>query len=347
MPSFSWPRFLRQHRINYVTSGPNTARDTISIRCPWCGDGDPSQHLGISLKGRGWGCLRNAGHRGKSPVWLVQKLLGVGEAEARRLVGGDAVLAPTQSDLATSFAALQTHAGFVAPQKPVPLAMPKEFKPLLNGSLFAQPFLAYLEDRGYRTAQIKWLAENYDLRYATTGLYAYRVILPIYNRYGTLLSWTARTIRDDVTPRYRTLRVRPDERYPDNPVALLAANDTLLGLPVLWGADNPRVLILVEGPFDALKLTAFGCKLGLYGAAVFGLNFYAAQLAEIQELAGRFDRVYMLVDEDAELQRLRLRNALASVNCRPLKMPPGTDDPGAMSGEQVVNLALELQATAN
>lgn len=343
MSRFSWPRFLRQHRINYVTSGPNTARDSLSIRCPWCGEGDPSQHLGISLKGRGWGCLRNASHRGKSSVWLVQKLLGVGEAEARRLVWGDAALAPTQSDLETSFAALQTHAG-VSPssQKPERLVMPKEFKPLLNSSPFSVPFLAYLEERGYRTAQIKWLAERYDLRYATAGLYAHRIILPICSRYGTLLSWTARTIRKDVTPRYRTLRVRPDERHPNAPVALVAANNTLLGLPVLWGADNPRVLILVEGPFDALKLTAFGAQLGLYGAAVFGLNFYPAQLAEIQELAGRFDRVFMLVDEDAELQRLRLLDALASVNCRPLRMPPGADDPGAMSGGEVVKLALEL-----
>ncbi len=340
MSRFDWPSFLRQNRIEFVTSGPNTARNHISCRCPFCGEADPSQHLGISLDGRGWGCLRNAAHRGKSPVRLIRQLLRCSEAEAKRIVGGAEATAPTLSSFEASVAALRGSATTLQPEPEIDLHFPKEFKPLANGSPLSQPFIGYLESRGYRTAQIKWLAQNYGLQYATRGLYAHRIIIPIYDRYGDLLSWTARTISSETQPRYRTLRMKSDD---GGSVAKLAANNTVLGLPVLYGADNPRALVVVEGPFDALKVTAFGQGLGVYATSLFGLNVYPSQVAELQQLAPRFDRVYLLIDEDAELQRLRLLQSLSSVRCITLKMPVGSDDPGALSGGQVVELAMNLQ----
>lgn len=337
---FDWPRFLRQHRIEYVTNGPNVSRGNIAIKCPFCGENDPSQHLGIRLTGAGWGCLRNAAHRGKSNARLVRQLLHCSAEEASRLVGGSEALAPTLDDFEDSAAALRKLDDIAWEQQPQrKLQLLPEFKPLLNGSPFAKPFLAYLKERGYRDAQIQWLAKNYGLQYAVKGLYAYRIIIPIYDRYGDLLSWTARTIRPDEQPRYRTLRMQGVD---DAPVAKLAANNTILGLPLLWSAERAKALVLVEGPFDALKLTAFGYPFGVYATALFGLNVYPAQVAEIQELASRFDRVCLLIDEDAELQRLRLLGALSGVNCKVLKMPPGTDDPGALTGEQVTALALQI-----
>jgi DNA primase len=220
-----------------------------------------------------------------------------------------------------------------------PLAFPGEFKPLLNGSPFSGPFLDYLEERGYRKAQIKWLAENYKLQYATRGLYAGRIIIPIYDRYGELLSWTARAINSDIQPRYRTLRMYTES---GSPVAKVPANGTLLGLPVLWRAETPRALILVEGPFDALKVTAFGSALGVYATCVFGLNVYPSQLAEIQELSARFGRIYLLIDEDAAFQRLRLLEALRPARVQGLSMPVGSDDPGALSAGQITELALSV-----
>jgi hypothetical protein len=343
MARFDWLRFLKQHRIEFVTDGPNFARGNVAnIKCPWCGENDPSQHMGIGPKG--WGCLRNAGHRGKSPAWLVQRLLGCSLEEAKRVTGSAADLAPTLDEFAASANALRRLSGVEVQTRAKKLALLPEFKPLLSGSVFAKPFLDYLRARGYRDAQIKWLAENYKLHYATKGRFAYRIIIPIYDRFGQLLSWTGRTIVPEQQPRYKTLRMEPDERDPHGPVALLASNHTLLGLPVLWGASNPRVLILVEGPFDALKLTAFGHSLGLYGASLFGLNVYTEQVAIVEELSRRFDRTYLLIDEDAVFQRLRLLNKLATVNVHPLKMPANSDDPGAMRGEQVVELALTLVA---
>lgn len=342
MARFDWPAFLQQNSIEFVTSGPNTARDHISIKCVFCGSDDPSQHLGISLRGKGWGCLRNSAHRGKSPAYLVQRLLGCSMEEARRITGSEETAAPTRDEFAASFAALQESAGIKTEAPRTKLTLLKEFKPLLNGSPFATHFMAYLMERGYRGPQIRWLAENYKLHYVTQGLYRQRIIVPVFDRYGAVLTWTARTILPDTQPRYRTLRMEPHPDFPNEPLALLPANNTVLGLPVLWGAENPRVLVVVEGPFDALKVTAFGHALGVYATCLFGLNVYPSQVEELAGLMRRFERCYLLVDEDAELQRLRLLGSLRGVHCQVLRMPPGSDDPGALPGAEVVRLALGL-----
>jgi alpha-L-fucosidase len=100
--------------------------------------------------------------------------------------------------------------------------------------------------------------------------------------------------------------------------------------------------VVVEGPLDAFKISAFGHSLGVYGAAIFGLNVYPAQVADILELEQRFSSVYLLQDPDAELEWLRLSDALAPVRVTPLRLPPGKEDPGALSGEEVVSLALDI-----
>lgn len=341
---FDWIRFLTRRGIQYVTDGPNYSKKMqAAIRCPFCGDADPSHHMGLAEAGW-WGCLRNAAHRGKKPQFLIQKLLGCSQEEADRIVGIRAETAPTVDELALSYAALKRLSGEEAPRAaPRKLELLKEFKSLLNGSPFAEPFWDYLRDRGFRRPQIEWLAKNYDLRYATRGAYAYRIVVPIYDRYGKLLTWTARSIHPDTRLRYKTLRATPSEDPDDyGPVALAADKETVLGLPVLYSASSRKALVLVEGPFDALKLSAFGWGLGVYGAALFGLNVSPSQVSEALELASRFERVYLLLDEGAELHRLRLSSVLSVVNPVILRVPGGYDDPGDMPPEAVVTFALNL-----
>lgn len=340
---FDWKRFLSQNRIPYVEQGPNVGRGNINIKCPMCGANDPSEHMGLNLRFGFWGCLRNGAHRGRDPTRLVRQLLRCSEEEARRIVGVKEAAAASTEELTGSLTQLRALMGAAAEEAfPSHLVYPKEFKRLSLTSPFAVPYVHYLKQRGYRDAQIEWLAENYGLHYATKGLYRHRIVVPIQDRYGDLLSWTARTIKPDVQPRYRTLRVFKRGEGVEGPFAKIASNHTVLGLPVLWSAPNPRALILVEGPFDALKVTAFGAALGVYATCLFGLNVYPSQIGELQELAGRFDALYLLLDEDAVFQRLRLMEALRSVGVKPLAMPPGTDDPGALSGGEVTRICLDL-----
>src|SRR6266436_4570111 len=84
--SMQWEKFLTDYNIEFVTHGPNTKRGEVSVKCPWCGDDDPSQHLGISLEREAWGCHRNAQHRGKAPAWLIKALIDCTSTQAQLLV---------------------------------------------------------------------------------------------------------------------------------------------------------------------------------------------------------------------------------------------------------------------
>lgn len=342
---FNWKTFFQQRRIEYVTSGPNTKKGNVSIRCPYCGDGDPSQHLGIDLKTGFWGCFRNATHRGRSPVRLVRQLLHCSQEEAQRIVGIAADLAPTTDALAESFKGLRAQVIGEETQTAKDLRLPGEFKPLLNGSPLAQPFIDYLKGRGFRDAQIKWLAQHYSLHYATKGLYAYCIVIPVYDRYGELMTWTARSISPNAKLRYRTLSTRSDQAGAS--VARIPINGTILGLPLLWSAENAKILILVEGPFDALKLTAFGQTLGVYAAALFGLNVYPTQVAEVQDIASKFERAFLLLDDDAKFQRLRLLDTLNSIGAAALSVPFGRKDPGDLTGAEVIEFCLSILSKDN
>src|SRR5262249_9671231 len=146
--------------------------------------------------------------------------------EARRVVGVAADLAPTRDEFALSVAALRRLGGAVENTNPLgELRLPVEFRPLLNGSPLSGPFLEYLRQRDFRDAQIQWLAENYDLRYATQGRFAYRIVLPVRDRYGSLLTWTGRAVSPGAEPRYLTLTV---DAKGDLPVARKPINDTIL-----------------------------------------------------------------------------------------------------------------------
>jgi hypothetical protein len=334
--AFDWKRFLRAHRIQFVEGGPNWARGNVNVRCPFCGTADHSEHMGISLHGKGYACRRNMQHAGKSRARLIQALLGCSQAEARALAGYEVEAVPAVADTALGSHVRSLLGGHTAPVKQSLELLP-EFRPLALDDPWAGPFLDYLEDRGYRDTQIEWLIKAYDLHYARSGSFAYRIIFPIKDRWGRLMSWTGRSIRQDVKMRYKTLRLSGDP-----PLALAPGNDLLLGLPLLWSCETPRVLVLVEGPFDATRVTVFGRSWGVYATSLFGLNVSTAQASLIQELAGRFQRVVLLIDPEAVLQRMRLLRALSACDPGVAYTPDGFEDPGALSGAAATALAQRL-----
>lgn len=93
------------------------------------------------------------------------------------------------------------------------------------------------------------VALDYKLGYCATGRYRNRVVVPVY-WFDTLVTWVARSLSDDV------------ERTKLTPFGNKQSN-YLLNLDRLWGRDE---IVLVEGPFDALKLpdvavASFGKKI--------------------------------------------------------------------------------------
>lgn len=339
MARFDWPGFLKQNRIDFVTRGANVGRDHINIRCPFCGAGDPSHHMGISLKGDGYHCWRNQNHGGKSPVWLVRALLQCDEATARTIVYGNVVLVPTEDALAENIKAMRGQ------DRPIeedagPLHMPQEFKPLLSPSSMAAPFVLYMRTRGYTEDHIRWLTETYDLRYATRGKFAYRLIIPVKDRRGDLLTWTGRSIVPDEELRYKALGMpHPDARPP---FAKCATKETLLGLDHLFTIRRGKTLVITEGPFDAFRIATIGRGFGVHATCIFGLSMQPGQVELIQALAPQFERITLVLDPDATMQRLRIAEKMAPLEIVAPNIPQGVKDPGDMTVAQTLQFCLQL-----
>jgi hypothetical protein len=130
---------------------------------------------------------------------------------------------------------------------------------------------------------------GYDIGFCPSGRYARRVILPIYQQ-GTLISYQARAVDDGVEPKYLG---------PPGPRRKALFN--------LDRAARSRVLLLVEGIFDALTLPDFA-------VATLG-----KQLTEEQRYAiigARPDAILVLPDADALPDGVRTAEQLTA--CAPV-----------------------------
>lgn len=322
---FDWPVFLCQHNIEYVPEG----REDIAVRCPFCGGDDPSHHMGISLRGKGWYCWRQPQvHKGKSRSRLIRALLGCSVEQANRLAYGDRMV-PTDEDIVDSF-----RKQLDLPTVSKRLELPREFKPLSNPSIMARPFRTYLYERGYSAKQVEWLTKTYDLHYTTSGEFKYRVIIPVHDPWGRLLTWTGRAISPNEELRYLALT---KER------AVCSTKATLLGLPLLWHCERPKALLVCEGPFDAMRITMFGRSFGVYATCVFGLALSTPQTELLYELKERFSYIGLLLDAAAHSQAFGMLAAAGhDLGLRRVKMPEGYKDPAELPPQQVIDLCLSI-----
>src|ERR1039458_2617615 len=123
--TFDWPKFFERNQVKFVTTGPNVAREHVAVHCPFCGSSDPSQHMSVSLEGKGWRCWRNPAHRGKHPAYLIQALLNCTLDHAYSLVDGTTNIPTDFQGMVTKY--LQPH--LQQPSKKQKLTLPEEFKP--------------------------------------------------------------------------------------------------------------------------------------------------------------------------------------------------------------------------
>lgn len=322
----NWTSLFDRLGIHYVERSPNISAGEIGVKCPWCAEADPSEHLAIDLGGRGYICRKNRAHKGKSPVRLVARILHIPYEQAERIVG--------QRMVTPRFARETTHQAFkrmvegtepeTSPATPPPLRFYPEFKSLVRERGFAMIFWNYLRERGFEPDEVLWLKNFYNLHYTTTGPFAYRLIIPIYNEYGELVNWQGRTVSSSVTPRYKALH--ESEAIPPSKM-LLGINKLLVG---------GSMLVICEGPLDAFRISVSGYDSGIYGTCLFGTNLSPDQAVLIKMLEERFDDVYLTLDPDA---RLRIAGMLIRTGLRipSLPVPKGVEDPGAMTGNQAKN----------
>lgn len=323
-----WPQLLTAHGIEYVDSGPSTAKGNIYVHCPWCGRADQSHHLGISLHGKGWGCWRNRQHRGKSARRLLSGLLGIGFVQAQALLdsgskslaGNDAILEKVKAMRGDNILEQRSD--------DEPLTFPSEFK-LIENKAQGRLFVKYLTIRGYTTKQAVQLCFAYKLRYAMRGAFSYRLVIPIFGERG-LLTWTGRTIAPDIEPRYKTLAVDAEKALDDDmPQAKALINECLFGERDLLRSMG-RGLIVTEGPLDALRIDYVGRRLGVKGTCLFGKSIYDAQIDKLMKIAPYYGTKLLMLDADASMDVYHMIQYLGPCGFKIAKIPRPFKDPGEM-----------------
>lgn len=316
--AFDWPHFLDARRIPYATSGPNVSKGNIATRCPFCGAGDTSEHMSISLAGNGWRCWRKHEHRGRSPVRLIAALTGMTMDQAKAIAGVRTILPGDFAERVRASLTPQT-----ASAEPPELAMPKEFQRFRKSSITARPYISHMLETRRIPARVFWdLAERLDLRYCTQGPFRGRIIFPVRYK-GKLVSWTGRTIGDDPV-RYRACE--DGAKITD----FLLWYDELRSAP----ADVDTVY-LTEGPFDALKVWALGEPYGIVSTCFFTSSPSTSQVDFMHDVLPGFKHRFLMLDADTLSTAMRVQMQ-THLGITIKQLPRGVKDPDELQDAKVL-----------
>lgn len=320
--AFNWEEFLRDHNVHYVTRGPNTPRNHVSTKCPFCGTADPSEHMAISLEGHGWHCWRNRVHKGRSPIKLIQALIGCSYEQAQ-IIAGVSVTIPTDF-LGSVKAQFESHNSI---EDETPLDLPPEFRKL-NELPSCRPYIRYLAQRGLSDWEI--LTNYYGIRYCTDGPFHGRIIFPVYYQ-GKLRNWTARTISQNEELRYKQPMTKKEKSEKEGiPLVAKPVGHFLLWFDKLL--DNPGdTICLTEGPFDALKVNYLGEKHGIQSTCFFTNSPSEPQLNLLHELLPHYRSRILLLDQGTIPIALRLQGMLTGLDVKLIQLPSSLKDPAEIA----------------
>jgi hypothetical protein len=320
-----WPEFLSRNHVDYVERGRNVSRGNIAINCPFCAGADPSQHLNISLSGKGFYCLRNRAHSG-GEARLVQRLLNCSYEQALAVVRSGRAL---PDDWYSRVKSLLFDSSTPVPADK-PLEWPEEFRRLDHQRLTVRPYWNYLHSRGYTDQQIDRLWEDYDVAYCNRGPFHGRIMFPVYFDHR-LVTWTGRAISPTKTLRYKTLTADADKALEaGTPCALGPISSYLLWWDHLLEADADTIM-LCEGPFDALRLMHLGKSKGVVATCFFTAQPGPQQIDLLHELLPRFQRKLLLLDAGTWATGMRVTDSLAALGVQRLDLPSAFNDPGTLS----------------
>lgn len=333
---FDWQTFLDDSGVEYVTKGPNVARGEIAIKCPFCGDDDPSHHMGLNLQTSKWACWRDSSHSGANPTRLIRKLLGVSFSQAQALAGKGRVLDGWES--------LDPKNLFSGPEKPSEksssrtLSLPTSFKPYL-GSGADRKFVNYLVGRGFKRKDVPHVFDRYNLHRCISGLWKDRLILPIYMD-GNLVTWTGRSLNKKAMVRYRSLTTdeeKAKESGEEQP-AVKNIKNCLPNFDDLSTTGRTDTLIIVEGPLDYLKMDWCLQETKISVTCLFGASVSDAQAALLSRVSKRFGKMYVLLDKKETAKGMDVAAALSPLGAQLWLPDLPAEDPGDLNKKQVLEL---------
>jgi hypothetical protein len=82
-------------------------------------------------------------------------------------------------------------------------------------------------------------------------------------------------------------------------------------------------LIVVEGPFDAMRLDYYGSAFGIRSTCLFGKRLDDAQVALLDRIP--FNDLYICLDPGVEFDSLRMVQKLAHLNAKFTVLPGNVD----------------------
>lgn len=331
----NWLRTLNSASIEYVERGPNVKRGEVNIRCPFCGNADPSHHLGLNLTTGWWACWRNKAHRGKSPLRLLVRLLGCSYARACEIAGiGADYIDPEGFD---ALAARLLHGTGMIRTEEVRrefISFPERSSMLVPKGRTRRHWEYLVRTRGFAESDLDRLISQYSLMAGVGGEVHDRVVIP-YVMHGKMVAWTARAITPTATLRYRDIRL--DDALVPPKHTLYNHDASLVG---------GRVLLVVEGPIDSLKLDYYGMDWGVRAVAASTNSLTDQQIFLLEEAAPRFTRVLMMMDNASSLgvvDSYRIKEQLSQIpNLGMTPVPFGAKDGGDLTPRQVVEFSRRI-----
>lgn len=338
--SFDWISFLDHYNIPYSLGGKNVSHGNIGLPCPMCGD-DPSQHLGINPQTGYWNCWRNSQHKGRKPHKLIMRLLKCSYAEAASIAGdskpliGDFLSQVQTKLMKPDLKQLKTTSRNKTPK----LNLLPEFRPILNKGVSSR-FYQYLMQRGFSPEEVRDLCDYYGLLCSLTGNYENRIIIPVYYK-SKLVSWTSRSILPSEQVRYKSLSHKKESSYTrQDPPALMSIKSLVYNYDqALYGG---KILFVVEGPFDAIKLDYYVKEHNCHAICVFGVNIAEEQLSLINELSRKYSKIIIVPDKGATHNAMSLLHMLSNIKVKIQTLPDKFKDAGDLSKTDVMNLLDEI-----
>lgn len=287
----NFEELLNRARIPFITHGKNVKRGNLNIHCAFCGSADPSFHMGIDPDNGWWACWRNEDHRGKSPVRLLMRTLGMGYNEARGVCGlGDDYVDPD------GFGAFMNKLRnpVVAEVGVNMLMLPEDCRPITDTSIRTRHHWNYLcgPSRAFTPLEVPHVVRQFNLLASLDYRWKDRVILPYYED-AKLVAWTARAITKSAEIRYKDLSLAE---------CVVPIKHTLYNAPAMY--RKGRGLLLVEGPFDAVKADYHGRPHGIRAVALSTATISDQQLYRISQYAHNFEWIGVCLDQSTELQAL-------------------------------------------
>jgi len=252
--------------IKVSIDGKNVSTGWIGVQCPFCED--ESNHFGIRISDLRCSCWKCGNH---SFISYIKEITDCSHKEAKRL--HKVLVEGSETDELSD----RTNPPIASTKKY--LTRSSTILPPDSTSKLPRIHKEYLKSRNFHPNRI---ARKYDLRACnTTSRYKFRIIVPIYQN-RRLVSFTSRSIFDEMIPKYLNPTSREVEISPKKAV---------------YNIDN-----LLEG-HDALILEGVTdvWRYGNGAVALFGINYTQNQLLLLIEKKIR--KAFVMFDKGRDAQK--------------------------------------------